>query len=150
MKNKLYLGNLNSKRDWGHAKDYIVAQWLMLQQNNPEDFVIATGEQHSVREFVELSFKEVGIDIHWEGKELDEKGIDKKGNVLLEVDKRYFRPTEVATLLGNPKKAKEKLGWQPKITFKELVSGMIKEDLKEAEKEKMLQNNGYKVLNYYE
>ena len=150
LKEKMYLGNLDSKRDWGHAKDYIRAQWLMLQQEKPEDFVIATGEQHSVREFVTLAFSEVGINISWSGKGKDEKGKDEKGNILVEVDERYFRPTEVETLLGDPSKAKEKLNWKPEISFIELISQMIKEDLKEAEKEILLKKNNYKVLNYFE
>jgi GDPmannose 4,6-dehydratase len=128
--NVLKLGNLDAKRDWGHAKDFVYAQWLMLQQDEPQDYVIATGETHSVREFVELSFKEVDIDIEWQGAGVEEKGIDSDtGKVLVEVDERYFRPTEVEVLLGNPSKAEKELGWKRQISFKELVSGMVKYDL---------------------
>ncbi len=127
----LKLGNLNAKRDWGHAKDFVYAQWLMLQQDRPHDYVIATGETHSVREFVELAFKEVGITIEWEGSGINEKGIDTKtGNVLVEVDKKYFRPVEVELLLGDPSKAEKELGWKRKVPFKELISNMVQYDLK--------------------
>ncbi len=127
----LKLGNLNAKRDWGHAKDFVYAQWLMLQQDRPQDYVIATGETHSVREFVELAFKEVGITIEWEGSGINEKGIDTKtGNVLVEVDKKYFRPVEVELLLGDPSKAEKELGWKRKVPFKELISNMVQYDLK--------------------
>jgi GDPmannose 4,6-dehydratase len=127
----LKLGNMNAKRDWGHAKDFVYAQWLMLQQDKPQDYVIATGETHSVREFVELSFKEVDIDIKWQGSGIDEKGIDNNtGTVLVEIDEKYFRPVEVEILLGDPSKAEKELGWKRQISFKELVSGMVKYDLK--------------------
>lgn len=136
---KLYLGNLNSLRDWGYAKDYVECMWLILQHDKPEDFVIATGEQHSVREFVELSFKHVGISIEWQGEGINEKGICKEtGNVLVEVDPKYFRPTEVETLLGNPSKAKTLLGWNPtKTSFEKLVEIMVKHDLDYVEKMKL-------------
>lgn len=151
LQKKLYLGNLNSLRDWGHAKDYVEAQWLILQQEQPDDYVIATGEQHSVREFVERSFHEVGIYIEWSGEGVDEKGHDKDtGRVLVEVDKRYFRPTEVETLLGDPTKAREILGWAPKVTFKQLVSEMVTEDLREAERDQLCKREGYKVMRYHE
>lgn len=128
---KIYLGNLDAKRDWGYAKDYIEAMWLMLQQEKPEDFVIATGETHTVREFCEEAFRVAGIDIIWDGEGLYEKGLDKKtGKVFVEIDPIYFRPTEVDILLGDNTKAKEKLGWKPKVTFKELVKIMMKYDLK--------------------
>ena len=121
----LYLGNLDAKRDWGHAKDYVEAMWLMLQQDEPDDYVIATGEQHSVREFVELAAPLFGLDIEWVGEGLDEKGVDKiTGRSIIEVSKKYFRPTEVDSLLGDATKAKEKLGWEPKTTFKQLVEDM--------------------------
>ncbi|MFC1504044.1 GDP-mannose 4,6-dehydratase [Spirochaetota bacterium] len=128
---KLYLGNINAKRDWGYAKDYVDCMWLMLQHDTPEDFVIATGKTHSVREFVELAFREVDIEIIWKGKDIHEKGIDKKtGKVLIEIDPSYFRPTEVDILLGDPSKAKNKLGWDPKQTsFEELVKIMMKHDI---------------------
>ena len=126
----LYLGNLDAKRDWGFAGDYVEAMWLILQQEKPDDFVIATGETHTVREFVECAFKEAGIQIEWQGSGLDEKGIDSStGNVIVAVDPRFFRPTEVELLLGNPSKAKEKLGWKPKTTFYQLVEVMVKHDL---------------------
>lgn len=151
LQKKMYLGNLNSKRDWGHARDYVEAQWLMLQQDKPEDFVIATGEQHSVREFVEAAFHEVGIHIRWKGEGILEKGYEgDTEKIIIEVDKRYFRPTEVDTLLGDPSKAKEKLGWSPKVTFKELVSEMVREDLKEAERDQLCKREGFKVMKYHE
>ena len=126
----LKLGNMDAKRDWGHAKDFVYAQWLMLQQDKPQDYVIATGETHTVREFVELSFKEVGIDIEWQGSGIDEKGIDSKtGMLLVEIDEKYFRPAEVELLLGDPSKAEKELGWERQVSFQELVSGMVKYDL---------------------
>lgn len=134
--NKLYLGNLDSLRDWGYAKDYVECMWLMLQHDKPEDFVIATGENHSVREFTTLAFKEAGIELRWEGEGVDEKGIDTKTDkVLVEVDKKYFRPAEVEQLLGDPSKAKKVLGWNPQTTsFPELVKIMVEHDLKFAKK----------------
>jgi GDPmannose 4,6-dehydratase len=126
----LKLGNMDAKRDWGHAKDFVYAQWLMLQQDEPIDYVIATGETHTVREFVEVAFKEVGIDIEWQGIGVDEKGMDKDtGNILVEVDEKYFRPAEVELLLGDPAKAEKELGWKRKVSFQELVSRMVKYDL---------------------
>jgi len=128
--NVLKLGNLDAKRDWGHAKDFVYAQWLMLQQDKPQDYVIATGETHTVREFVEMSFKEVDIDIEWKGIGVEEKGIDSNtGKVLVEIDEKYFRPAEVELLLGDPSKAEKELGWKRQFSFKELVSGMVKYDL---------------------
>lgn len=137
LQEKLYLGNLNSLRDWGYAKDYVECMWLILQQENPDDYVIATGEMHTVREFVTLSFKHVGIEITWEGEGENEKGLNSKTNeVLVEVDPKFFRPTEVEQLLGNPSKAKNILGWNPrKTSFEELVKLMTENDLKIAEKE---------------
>lgn len=134
---KLYLGNLDAKRDWGHAKDYVECMWLILQNDAPDDFVIATGEMHTVREFCELAFKEADINLRWEGKCIDEKGIDvETGNVLIEVDPQYFRPTEVDQLLGNPSKAIEKLGWNPtKTPFEKLVKEMVQEDLELVKRE---------------
>ena len=147
----LYLGNLDSKRDWGHAKDYIEMQWLMLQQEKADDFVIATGVQYSVREFVTIAAKEVGIDIIWQGKGIAEKGIDKRTGVcLVAVDLRYFRPTEVETLLGDASKAKEKLGWEPKISFEALVQEMMKEDLILAKRDELCTQEGYKTFAYHE
>ena len=127
---KLYLGNLSARRDWGYAKDYVECMWLMLQQQVPDDFVIATGEMHTVREFCSLAFREAGIELHWEGEGAEEKGIDEKGRVLVEVDPKYFRPTEVEQLCGNPTKAQTVLGWNPrKTSFEELVRIMVKHDM---------------------
>jgi GDPmannose 4,6-dehydratase len=137
---KLYLGNLDSKRDWGYARDYVECMWLMLQHDKPEDFVIATGEMHTVREFVSLAFNEVGIEIEWKGLGVEEKGIDKKtSNVLVEVDPKYFRPTEVELLLGDPTKAKTILGWNPtKTSFEDLIKIMVKSDVKFVEREERI------------
>ncbi len=130
LQEKLYLGNLDAKRDWGFAGDYVEAMWLMLQQEKPDDYVIATGETHSVREFVELAFKESGFEIEWQGKGLNEVGVDiSSGKVLIEIDPRYYRPTEVDILIGDPKKAREKLGWKSRIGFEKLVKMMVEEDL---------------------
>jgi GDPmannose 4,6-dehydratase len=142
----LYLGNMDSLRDWGHAKDYVEMQWLMLQQEHPEDFVIATGVQYSVRDFVNAAAKELGITISWQGSGVDEKGYDANGKCIVKVDPRYFRPTEVETLLGDASKAKNKLGWTPKITFDQLVAEMVREDLKGAERDKLIKNHGYEVF----
>ncbi len=146
----LFLGNMDSLRDWGHAKDYVEMQWLMLQQDKPEDFVIATGVQYSVRQFVEIAAKELGIIIRWEGADVDEKGYDEQGRCIIQVDPRYFRPTEVETLLGDPTKAHQKLGWKPKITFHELVSEMVREDLKGAERDELVKKHGYQAFDYNE
>jgi len=146
----LYLGNMDAKRDWGHAKDYVEMQWLMLQQDEPEDFAIATGVQYSVRDFVNAACDEIGINIRWEGSGVDEKGYDDKGKCIVQVDPRYFRPTEVETLLGDPSKAKEKLGWEPKISFNELVAEMVREDLKTAEKDELVKRHGYNAPDYHE
>ncbi len=151
LQDKLYLGNLNAKRDWGHSKDSVEAMWLMLQQPKPDDYIIATGKQHSVREFCQLAFKELGIDLEWQGEGLNERGIDKKtGKVIVEVDPRYFRPAEVESLLGNSTKAREKLGWKPKTIFQELIKEMIHSDLEEAKKELHLKNGGFKIKNNFE
>jgi GDPmannose 4,6-dehydratase len=147
LQDKLYLGNLDSKRDWGHARDFVIAQWLVLQQPEPDDYVIATGEQFSVREFCEIAFAEAGVRLHWEGSGMNEKGIDSQNNrCLIEVDPRYFRPTEVETLLGDSTKAREKLGWKPEISFKSLVQEMVKKDLSEAQKDQVCQDHGFKTL----
>ena len=145
----LYLGNMDAKRDWGHARDYVEMQWLMLQQERPEDFTISTGEQHTVREFVEVAAKELGMDIKWQGSGVNEKG-SWQGKIIVSIDSRYFRPTEVETLLGDSTKAKEKLGWIPKTTFTELVKEMIMSDLKEAERDYLCQTEGYPTYNYHE
>jgi GDPmannose 4,6-dehydratase len=146
----LYLGNLDALRDWGHAKDYVEAQWLMLQQEQPEDFVIASGVQYSVRHFVDAAAKELGIKITWTGKGIKETAVDQHGKVIVKVDPRYFRPTEVETLLGDPTKAKQKLGWTPKITFDELVSEMVREDLKSAERDELVKKHGFAAYDYHE
>jgi GDPmannose 4,6-dehydratase len=143
MQDHLFLGNLNAMRDWGHAKDYVEMQWLMLQQDTPEDYVIATGEQHSVREFIELAAAELGMVIRWEGDGVDEKGFDADGRQIISVDKRYFRPTEVESLLGDASKAKTRLGWVPKITFRELVAEMVRADLNEAQRQTYLNKGGF-------
>lgn len=146
----LYLGNLEAQRDWGHARDYVEMQWLMLQQEQPEDFVIATGIQFSVREFVDEAAREIGLAITWKGLGVEEKGYDPNGKCIIAVDPRYFRPTEVETLLGDATKAKEKLGWTPKISFKELVSEMMREDLKAAERDELVKRHGFNVFDHYE
>ena len=146
----LYLGNLDAKRDWGYAKDYVEMQWLMLQQEQPEDFVIATGMQYSVRDFVNAAAEELGIKVRWEGQGVDEKGYDAAGKCIIAVDPRYFRPTEVEILLGDATKAREKLGWTPKITFGELVAEMVREDLKSAECDELVKRHGYKSMDYHE
>jgi len=146
----LYLGNLDAKRDWGHAKDYVEMQWLMLQQDKAEDFVIATGVQYSVRDFVNAAAEELGMKVRWEAAGVEEKGYDSNGKCIVAVDPRYFRPTEVETLLGDPTKAKTKLGWIPKITFHELVAEMVREDLKAAERDELVKKHGYSTYNYHE
>lgn len=150
LQDRLYLGNLNALRDWGHAKDYVEMQWLMLQQEFPDDFVIATGVQYSVRDFVDIAARELGIFVRWDGEGLDEKGYDASGKCIVSVDPRYFRPTEVETLLGDASKAKTKLGWEPKITFDELVKEMVREDLKSAERDELVKRHGYYANDYHE
>ncbi|MFT4101344.1 MAG: GDP-mannose 4,6-dehydratase [Burkholderiaceae bacterium] len=150
LQDTLYLGNMDALRDWGHAKDYVEMQWLMLQQDEPEDFVIATGVQFSVRQFVDVAAKEVDIQITWKGEGVDEKGYDQNGKCIVAVDPRYFRPTEVETLLGDPSKAKAKLGWTPKISFEELVSEMMREDLKAAQRDALVKKHGYSAYDYHE
>lgn len=146
----LYLGNLDAKRDWGHARDYVEMQWLMLQQDQPEDFVIATGHQYSVREFVDIAAQELGIQVRWQGGGVDEIGIDHRGRTIVRVDPRYFRPTEVETLLGDPTKAQEKLGWRPQTTFADMVAEMVREDLRIAERDSLVEKHGYRAPNYHE
>jgi GDPmannose 4,6-dehydratase len=196
LQKKIYLGNLDAKRDWGHAKDYVQAMWLILQQESPDDFVIATGESHSVREFVDLAFREIGVEIEWKGRGIEEKGIVREisdqgasshamgfggrggqrseieraakprhlksdgiaadfskrvlraGDVVVEVDRRYFRPTEVDELLGDASKARKTLGWEPKITFEQMISMMVKADLEEACRDQLCRDSGFRVLNY--
>jgi len=139
----LYLGNLDAKRDWGHARDYVEMQWLMLQQDQPEDFVIATGVQHSVRDFVNAAASELDISMHWEGSGVEERGFDQTGRCIVAVDPRHFRPTEVASLLGDASKARAKLRWSPSISFKELVTEMVREDLAAAERDQLVKSHGY-------
>jgi GDPmannose 4,6-dehydratase len=154
----LYLGNLDAKRDWGHARDYVEMQWLMLQQDKPEDFVIATGVQYSVRDFVNAAAKELGMAIRWEGVGINEKGFlvpdagrgNDSGKCIVSVDPGYFRPTEVETLLGDPTKAKVKLGWTPQTSFHELVAEMVRGDLKTAERDELVKHHGYKTMDYHE
>ena len=145
----LYLGNLDAKRDWGHAKDYVEMQWIMMQQDLAEDFVIATGHQYTVREFIDHAANCLDFKIDWNGKGIEEKGL-LNGKEIIKVDKRYFRPTEVESLLGDPQKAKEKLGWSPKISFKELVSEMVEEDLKIAKRNELIKKHGYSIFDYHE
>lgn len=156
----LYLGNMDALRDWGHARDYVEMQWLMLQQDTPEDFVIATGVQFSVRQFVDAAAKELGITLKWEGKGVDEFATVvsnegdasplKPGQVVVRVDPRYFRPTEVETLLGDPTKAREKLGWTPKTTFQELVAEMVRNDYDLARRDHLIKSHGFKAMDYFE
>ena len=146
LQDMLYVGNLDARRDWGHARDYVRMMWMMLQQPAPEDYVIATGRQHSVRDLVELAADRLGIRLRWEGNGIDEKGVnDATGRPVVAVDPRYFRPTEVDTLLGDPSKARHKLGWEPKISFEELVGEMVAADLEEAEKDVMVKQKGYRI-----
>ena len=146
----VYLGNLDARRDWGHARDYVEVQWLMLQQDEPEDYVIASGAQHSVREFIELAAAKLDMEIEWHESGVDEYGCDENGNVVVRVDSRYFRPTEVETLLGDATKAREKLGWSPKISFDELVAEMVESDLRIAERDALIQREGYQAFSYNE
>jgi len=161
LQKKLYLGNLDAKRDWGHAKDFVRAMWLMLQQKKADDYVVATGESHSVREFVERAFREIGAEVQWKGKGAKEVGVIKKitshekrvrsikkGDVVVEIDPRYFRPTEVDELLGDASKARKALGWEPRISFEEMISSMVKADLEEASRDQLCKDSGYRVLNY--
>lgn len=169
LQRKLYLGNLDAKRDWGYAGDFVRAMWLILQQDRPDDYVIATGESHSVRELVELAFREIGLEIEWKGNGVDEVGIVrsyefrdtsdglggsgsgqeiKEGDVVVEVDPRYFRPTEVDSLLGDASKAKEELGWEPRMSFHEMVTQMVREDLEEASRDQLCKESGFRVLNF--
>ena len=141
----LYLGNLDARRDWGHARDFVEAQWLILQQPGPEDYVIATGEQHSVREFVEATAAEMDIALRWQGEGREEKGVDGAGRIIVAVDPNYFRPAEVDTLLGDASKARKQLGWTPKVKFRELVAEMAREDLRAAERDALVSRHGYQA-----
>jgi len=151
LQDTLYLGNMDALRDWGHAKDYVEMQWLMLQQDTPDDFCIATGVQYSVRQFVDFAWGHLGKKVRWEGQGVDEKGYDQEtNNLIVAVDPRYFRPTEVETLLGDPTKAKEKLGWEPKITLEEMVHEMMEHDISLAKQDSLLKDNGYSAFEYHE
>jgi GDPmannose 4,6-dehydratase len=150
LQDRLYLGNLDAKRDWGHARDYVEAQWLILQQSEPEDFVIASGEQHSVRDFVTAAAAELGITVKWKGRGVDEKGYDDLDRCIVAVDPHYFRPSEVEALLGDPTKARAKLGWRPRISFRELVAEMVREDLKSAERDELVKKHGYSAYDFHE
>jgi GDPmannose 4,6-dehydratase len=150
LQDTVFLGNLDAKRDWGHAKDYVEMMWLMMQQDHAEDFVIATGEQYSVRQFVDAAAREIGVKVTWKGKGVAEKGFDERGKCIVAVDPRYFRPTEVETLLGDPSKAKSKLGWTPRIRFSELVAEMMREDLKAAERDELVKKHGFATFDYHE
>jgi GDPmannose 4,6-dehydratase len=150
LQDRLYLGNLDAKRDWGHARDYVEAQWLILQQPEPDDFVIASGEQHSVRDFVNAAAAELGITVKWKGQGVEEKGYDQLNRCIVGVDPHYFRPTEVEALLGDPTKARTKLGWRPRISFRELVAEMVREDLKSAERDELVKKHGYSAYDFHE
>jgi len=150
LQDTLFLGNLSAKRDWGHARDYIEAQWLMLQQEQPDDFVIATGVQYSVRDFVEAAAAHIGYQIEWRGEGVAERGYNQDGQCVVSVDPRYFRPTEVETLLGDASKAREKLGWTPRTSFKDLVAEMMREDMKSAQRDELVRRSGYPVFRYHE
>jgi len=146
----LYLGNLNARRDWGHARDYVEMQWLMLQQETPEDFVIASGEQHSVRDFVSIAATELGIKLRWTGSGVEERGVDDSGQAIVAVDPRYFRPAEVETLLGDATLAHRRLGWKPRIGFEELVREMVQADLADARRDDLVRQHGYRSYEYNE
>jgi GDPmannose 4,6-dehydratase len=150
LQSQLFLGNLDSKRDWGHARDYVEMQWLMLQQEKPQDFVIATGQQYSVREFVQRCAKLLELDLTWQGSGVDERALDAKGNVVVAVDPRYFRPTEVETLLGDPAKAQRELGWTPRTSFDQLVKEMVESDLKAAQRDALVRKHGFDAYNVRE
>jgi GDPmannose 4,6-dehydratase len=151
MQECLFLGNLDAKRDWGHARDYVRAQWLMLQQDSPEDFVIATGQQYSVREFVERAAAEMQIRIEWSGSGIAERGVDvRSGKTIVRIDERYFRPTEVETLLGDASKARSKLGWRPETSFESLVREMVKADLEIAQRDALVAKEGFRVFAHHE
>jgi GDPmannose 4,6-dehydratase len=146
----LFLGNLESRRDWGHARDYVEMQWLMLQQDQPEDFVIATGEQHSIRQFVEAAARELDISLEWRGTGVEEEGYDERGNCIVRIDLRYLRPAEVDSLIGDATKARTKLGWRPRVNFRELVREMVASDLQAAERDQLVKTSGYQVYEYHE
>jgi GDPmannose 4,6-dehydratase len=146
----LYLGNLDARRDWGHARDYVEMQWLMMQQPEPDDYVIATGRQHSVREFITLAAQGLDMGVTWRGSGIDERGYDEQGRCIVAIDPRYFRPTEVESLLGDATKARERLGWTPRTTFEELVAEMVREDLRSAERDELIRRHGYPTFDFHE
>lgn len=150
MQEALYIGNLDAQRDWGHARDYVEMQWLVLQQPFPDDYIIATGEQHSVREFIELAALELGTKVTWRGRGADETGHDERGRRIVAVDRNYFRPTEVDSLLGDPSKAREKLGWKSEVSFRQLIAEMVQGDLELAKRDALVRANGYKVMDHHE
>ena len=151
LQDQLYIGNLNSLRDWGHARDYVEAMWLILQQDEPDDYVIATGEQYSVRQFIEFGARELDMQIRWKGQGVDEHGIDvESGKTIVQVDPRYFRPTEVETLLGDPSKAKQKLNWEPKCTVQQLVAEMVTSDYEQAKRDLIVREAGFKTFDHHE
>jgi GDPmannose 4,6-dehydratase len=150
LQDRIYMGNLNARRDWGHARDYIEMQWLMLQQDEPKDYVIATGEQHSVREFINLSADFLDMRLEWEGSGVEEKAYDRRGNIVVSIDPRYFRPAEVETLVGDASKARRELGWSPRIGFREMVREMVTEDLAVAEKDALVKSHGYATYHHHE
>jgi GDPmannose 4,6-dehydratase len=150
LQDRLYLGNMDALRDWGHARDYVEAMWMILQKDEAKDYVVATGEQHSVREFVDLSASFLDIKITWQGAGAEETGVDQNGNVVVAIDPRYYRPTEVETLLGDASKARRELGWKPRTSFRELVREMVEEDLKSAERDALVRKHGYSVFNFHE
>lgn len=150
LQDVLYVGNLDAKRDWGHAREYVEMQWLILQQRLPDDYVIATGKQHSVREFIECAAGELGVKLNWTGSGVEEKGCDASGRCVVAVDPRYFRPTEVDSLLGDPSKAREKLGWKSKVSFQDLVAEMVQQDLKLAKRDALVRTSGFSAVRHYE
>jgi GDPmannose 4,6-dehydratase len=151
LQEKLYYGNLDARRDWGHARDYVRMMWMMLQQSEPDDYVIASGEQHSVRELIERTTAELDLRLRWEGKGVEEKGVDAAtGRAIVCIDPRYFRPAEVDTLLGDASKARRQLGWEPQIGFEELICEMVVSDLREAEKDAMIRRKGYPIFGHSE
>jgi GDPmannose 4,6-dehydratase len=150
LQDKLFLGNLDAMRDWGHARDYVEMQWRMLQQDRPEDFVIATGVQHSVREFVSLAARKLGIELTWEGCGIEETARDRNGELVVAVDPEYFRPSEVNTLLGDPSFAHQRLGWKPTATFEEIVTEMVESDLDAAKRDRLVKTHGFDVYDYHE
>ena len=150
LQENLFMGNIDAKRDWGHARDYVEMQWLMLQQEKPQDYVIATGQQYSVREFIQRCAAHLELELEWQGSGVEEKAVDKSGKVVVAVDPRYFRPTEVETLLGDPSKAHKELGWTPRTSFEDLVKEMVDADLKSAQRDALVRQHGFDAYNVRE